>query len=69
MYLKRKFGPLVLIEKEQIPKKRYYQLQEAFEESDLPIKVDVLDWHRITPGFRANIERRYEVVVDGEDKV
>ena len=60
---------LVIIEKEQIPKKRYYQLQEAFEESDLPIKVDVLDWHRITPGFRANIERRYEVVVDGEDKV
>ena len=27
-------------------------LQASFRESDLPIKVDVVDWHRITPAFR-----------------
>lgn len=32
------------------------QLREAFEDSTLPIRVDVLDWHRISPEFRAIIE-------------
>ncbi len=54
---------LVVIERERLPQKQYYQLQDAFEESELPIKVDVLDWHRITPEFRKNIEKRYEVFV------
>jgi predicted nucleotidyltransferase len=37
-------------------------IREAFEESDLPIQVDVLDWHTITPEFRAVIEADYEVL-------
>ena len=28
------------------------RLQEAFEESDLPMQVDVLDWHAISQSFR-----------------
>jgi len=28
------------------------KLQEAFDESDLPFTVDLIDWHRITPEFR-----------------
>ena len=31
-------------------------LKEAFEESTLPIMVDVLDWHEITDNFRQRIE-------------
>jgi uncharacterized protein len=31
-------------------------LQEAFEESDLPFRVDVLDWHAISPAFQKVIE-------------
>jgi predicted nucleotidyltransferase len=27
-------------------------LETAFRESDLPIKVDVVDWHRLPPEFR-----------------
>jgi len=27
-------------------------LREAFEESDLPYRVDVVDWHAIGDGFR-----------------
>ena len=30
-------------------------LREAFEESDLPYKVDIVDWHAIGDGFRAVI--------------
>ena len=37
-------------------------LKEAFEESDLPMRVDVLDWHGVSPAFRKVIEKGYEVV-------
>ncbi len=39
-----------------------YDLKEAFEESTLPIRVDVLDWHAISPEFQAVINEEYEVV-------
>lgn len=32
-------------------------LNEAFQESALPFKVDLVDWASITPVFRAVIER------------
>lgn len=37
-------------------------LREAFEESDLPFRVEVLDWHAASPDFKKVIEREYEVV-------
>jgi predicted nucleotidyltransferase len=37
-------------------------LREAISGSSLPILVDVLDWAGIPDGFRAEIERRYEVL-------
>lgn len=37
-------------------------LKEAFEESDLPFRVDVLDWHDIASDFQEVIEKEYEVV-------
>ena len=41
------------------------RLKEAFEESDLPMRVDVLDWHSISESFRKVIERDYVVLQDG----
>ena len=41
------------------------RLKEAFEDSDLPIRVDVLDWHSISESFRKVIERDYVVVQEG----
>ena len=41
------------------------RLQGAFEESRLPIRVDVLDWHAISERFRKVIERDYVVVQEG----
>ncbi len=38
------------------------RLKAAFEESDLPFRVDLLDWHAIPEHFRATIARRYEVI-------
>ena len=35
---------------------RCYQLKEAFSESDLPFRVDVLDYNAISPEFRAIID-------------
>ena len=37
-------------------------LKEAFEESDLPMRVDVLDWHDIVESFQRVIERYYVVL-------
>ncbi len=41
------------------------RLKEAFEESNLPMRVDVLDWHAISESFREVIERDYVVVQEG----
>ena len=41
------------------------RLKEAFEESDLPMRVDVLDWHAISESFRKVIEQGYVVVQQG----
>ena len=43
-------------------------LKEAFEESDLPFRVDVLDWYAISPAFQKVIEKKYEVVQKGKKK-
>ena len=44
------------------------RLKEAFEESDLPMRVDVLDWHSISESFRHEIKRDFAVVQDAGDK-
>lgn len=38
-------------------------LREAFEESDLPIRVDVVDWHTTSPEFQNIILDHGEVLV------
>ena len=43
---------------------RIYDLKEAFEESDLLVSVDVMDWESIPDDFKENIRRKYVVVQD-----
>ena len=38
------------------------ELRNAFDESDLPIRVDVHDWHNTSPEFQKIIEERYVVI-------
>ena len=37
-------------------------LEHAFAESDLPIKVDVVDWARATPALRDRIAASHAVI-------
>lgn len=47
---------------EKIDRKLLNALKEALQESTLPIRVDLLDWHSISEEFREVIEKRYEVL-------
>ena len=53
---------LAVVGKVKLPKKVVYALKDDFEESDLPFRVDVLDWHAISPEFRHVIEKGYQVL-------
>ncbi len=39
-------------------------LAEAFDESDLPFKVDLVDWATTAPAFRRIIEKNRIVLID-----
>ena len=40
-------------------------LKEAFTESNLPIRVDIMDWERIPASFHREIERAHMVGQEG----
>ena len=44
------------------------RLKEAFEESDLPMRVDVLDWHTISERFHRQIQDDYVVVQESTNR-
>ena len=46
---------LVIVGEGEIPIQRMHLLEEAFADSDLPFRVDVLDWHVISDDFRKHI--------------
>lgn len=48
---------LALKGKEALPLSVLGDLAEAFSESDLPFRVDVVDWHTVAPSFQAVIDR------------
>ena len=54
----RQFSDLdiVLISSEPLAFSLLAELQEAFSESDLPYRVDLVDWGRISDAFKAVIE-------------
>ena len=53
---------LALVESGEVEWGRLGRLKEAFSESDLPIRVDVLDWHGVSPAFRRGIAERFVVI-------
>lgn len=48
---------LALKGKQPLPRSMLVDLAEAFSESDLPFRVDVVDWHTVAPSFQAVIDR------------
>jgi uncharacterized protein len=53
---------IALLGSARVPIERLAALREALAESDLPIRVDVLDWHAISDPFRAIISAQFEVL-------
>lgn len=53
---------LVIIDAQPLSIRKYGQLREAFQASILPMRVDVLDWHRLSPEFQAIVLGGYEVL-------
>ncbi len=53
---------LLVVGKEKMSINNIGELREAFQESDLPFRVDLVDWHRISPEFRFLIEQQYKII-------
>ena len=53
---------LVLLGPARLPLGRMAALREAFAESELPIRVDVIDWHAISENFRNIIAAKFEIL-------
>jgi predicted nucleotidyltransferase len=50
---------LLLKHSSDIPLKILSLLSEEFDKSELPFKVDLVDWHRITPEFQTHIKTHW----------
>ena len=61
----RKFSDLdlVVVGSEPVPNDIYDQLVEDFDDSDLPIRVDLLDWNRIDDHFKPYIIEHHVVLM------
>lgn len=57
---------LVIVGKDKIPWQQMANLKAAFEDSNLPFSVDILDWIAIPKNFRENILGKYEVIQKGK---
>ncbi|MDP3706264.1 MAG: nucleotidyltransferase domain-containing protein [Legionellaceae bacterium] len=58
---KKKYSDLDLVidfDGEKIPISTLICLNEAFDESDLPYKVDIVDWNTISPEFKKHIQNK-----------
>jgi predicted nucleotidyltransferase len=53
---------LAIVGKSKIKRRVKMLLREAFEESDLPFRVDIVDYSAVSDAFRAIIEEEYEVI-------
>ncbi|MGC5098445.1 hypothetical protein ACPXA0_25945, partial [Escherichia coli] len=50
-------------------KSQVYNLKEAFEESNLPFRVDLFVWDEVPEQFRKNIKTAHVVLQENRDKV
>jgi len=61
----RRFSDLDIYSPDNIPLNIYGQIEEDFEESDLPFKVDVVSWDRMSPEFREIIKKDLVLIQKG----
>jgi uncharacterized protein len=51
---------LALITEHPLDISLYGKIKEAFDESDLPIRVDIVDWSLLTDSFKEIIRKEHE---------
>ncbi len=56
---------LALVGLNKIPNTLFQNLKEAFEESDLPFRVDLIDWNSVSQEFQRVIQKDYIVLQAG----
>ncbi len=61
----KRFSDLDICFKDPIPLNTQSHIEEDFEESNLPFKVDVVDWHQMTKDFQSLIEKDLEMIQKG----
>lgn len=50
---------LLILDKTPVAAKQFSLIKLAFEESDIPYKVDLLSWSELTPSFRQRLLRNH----------
>jgi len=53
---------ILLKGKKKLDWRRIEQLKDSFSESNLPMQVDVVDWHSASKEFRDILSGKYEVI-------
>ena len=53
---------LAVVGSKRIDSQIWIKLKDAFHESDLPFRVDIIDWHNISDEFKNVVEKKYEVL-------
>ena len=52
---------LIIKHCDSLDKKTLFKLMDAFEESDLIIKIDLLDWQTTSPEFHQVVLKNYQI--------
>lgn len=53
---------LVIVLDKKMPFERYLSVRNAFDESELSFRVDVMDYHRLNPTFQKRIQDSHVVL-------
>lgn len=53
---------LVIMTDTPLEQTRYGSLQETFSDSDLPIRVDIVDWTSLSDSFKQIIQQDYKKI-------
>lgn len=61
----KRFSDLDICFKDHIPLNIQSHIEEDFEESNLPFKVDLIDWHQMTKEFHILIENDLHLLQKG----
>ena len=56
---------LVIMDPAPLTPQQHLDLKDAFENSALPIKVDVVPWHSLSPTLKENIQKQHGVIQAG----